>query len=451
MKDLTKGNTTKLILGFALPILIGYLLQLTYSLVDTRIVGSTLGESSLAAVGATSSVSGLIIGFLQGMTNGFAVIVSQHFGAKDYKRVKKSVALSVGIGLLCSIVLTVGSLIFLKPLLVLLNIPADVLDLSSQYISVIFAGMTISMLYNVCASVLRAIGDTVTPLIFLSISVVLNIFGDLYFITELHMGVRGAAAATVLAQFIALVACVIYMWKKYDLLRFGLRDMKPESALIRPLTSSGLSMGFMSSFVALGTVALQTSINSLGTDYIVIHTAARKITEIFMLSFVVLGTTMATFCGQNKGADRYDRIREGVRNSILISFAWCAFVVLLSFTVSPWMISAVTATTKPFIISQASLYLKVDTSFYFVTAVICIVRNAMQGIGDHLTPVISSFIELAGKVVIAAFLVPKLGYLGVILAEPIVWFLMVIPLLIQLFRNPIFNAREFLFHRNKKD
>lgn len=438
MKDLTKGNVSKILFTFAVPILIGNILQLTYSLVDTRIVGSCLGEGALAAVGATSSLSSLLLGFLQGLTNGFAVIVARFFGASDEKSLKKCVAASFSIGIIFSILLTLISLVFLNPLLHILNTPEEVFQLSYKYISVIFLGMTASMLYNICASILRAIGDSITPLIFLALSVGLNIFLDLFFVLTLHLGVAGAAWATVASQFVSFLACFIYMIKRYELLRIHIADFKHFSYdMIKQMLLSGLSMGFMSSFVNFGTVALQTSINHLGTDLIVAHTAARKISELYMLIFSVFGTTMATFCGQNLGANQIERIKEGIKKAILYTWVWCLGAIILTYTAAPFLIYAVTGSHKAVIISNASAYLKFDTLFYFVTAIICIVRNAMQGIGIYATPLISSAIELIGKVVIASFLVPILAYQGVILAEPIVWFLMVIPLLIKLFRTPI--------------
>ena len=443
MKDLTKGNISRQLFAFAIPLFLGSILQLTYSLVDTRIVGSTLGESALAAVGSTTSLSNLLIGFLMGLTNGFAVIAAQRFGAGNYKELRKSVALSVTLGLIMSLILTVLSLVFLYPLLHVMNIPEAVIPQSASFISIIFAGMTIMMLYNVCASVLRAIGDSVTPLIFLAVSVVLNIFGDLFFILVLHSGVRGAAIATVLSQFVALICCAAYMWNKYEFLRFSLKDIQFDKEMIHNLLSCGFSMGFMSSFVALGTVALQTSINKLGTDIIVAHTAARKITELYMLAFSVMGTTMATFCGQNLGAGEVGRIKEGIKKAIIITWACSMIAIVLSYTIAPQLIYAITGSNNSVVINNASLYLKIDTLLYFVTALICVIRNAMQGIGDHITPIVSSFIELAGKVVIAAFLVPRLHYMGVILAEPIVWILMVIPLILQILRTPILkNGKE---------
>ena len=443
MKDLTKGNITKLLFAFAIPVLIGCILQLTYSLVDTRIVGSALGESALAAVGATSSLSSLLIGFLQGLTNGFAVIAAQFFGAQDFKGLKRCVAASLSLGCAIAIFITAAALIFLHPLLMLLNTPADVIDLSGDYISIIFAGLIISMLYNVCSALLRAIGDSITPLIFLAVSVVLNIFLDLLCIFPLAMGVRGAAAATVISQLIAMLACFFYMMKRYEILRLHREDFNGISGeLTKDLLSCGLSMGFMSSLVNLGTVALQTSINTLGTDIIVAHTAARKISELFMLIFSVFGTTMATFCGQNLGAGEIRRIREGIKKSVLYSWIWCLGVIVVTWLAAPDLIYLVTGSSNPVVIKNAVAYLRFDTLFYFVTALICVIRNAMQGIGDHITPLVSSSLELVGKVVFALIFVPLLGYRGVILAEPVSWFIMVVPLLIQICRTPILKEKR---------
>lgn len=443
MKDLTKGNITKLIFAFAIPILIGNVLQLTYSLIDTRIVGSALGDNALAAVGAASSLSSLLIEFLMGLTNGFAVIAAQFFGAQDFKGLKRCVASSLVLGIGISIVLTAFSLIFLTPLLKFLNTPANVMKEAYDYIFIIFAGMSITMLYNVCSSILRAIGDTVTPLIFLAISVVLNIFGDLLCIFPLQMGVKGAAIATVFSQFIAMFSCFVYMIKRYEILHLHREDFGDFSKeLLSRLFSCGLSMGFMSSLVNLGTVALQTSINTLGAEIIVAHTAARKLTELFMLIFSVFGATMATFCGQNLGAGEIGRIKEGLQKTILYAWIWCAGVVLVTYLAAPSFVYLVTGTKNPVIIENAAAYLKFDTLFYFITALICIIRNAMQGIGDHITPLISSSLELIGKIVFALLLVPELKYKGVILAEPVVWFIMVIPLLVQIVRTPILKEKE---------
>lgn len=437
MRDLTKGRPVKMILLFTLPILIGCILQLTYSLVDTRIVGSVLGDTALAAVGATTSLSHLVLTFLQGLTNGFAVIIARFFGAGDEKGLKRAVAGAAGLSLTISLSVTVLIFVFLHPIFRILHIGTDIYEMSYAYISVIFVGMTISMLYNLCAAMLRAIGDSVTPLIFLGISVVLNVFGDIFCIAVLQMGVRGAALATVLAQLGATAACLIFIYKKYPILHVKRSDFEESRQLLKELLSCGCSMGFMTCLVNIGTVALQTGINTLGNDIIVAHTAARKLTELFMMAFGVLGTTMATYSGQNFGAGRMDRVKEGVRAALMLTFIWCGLVIICSYTMAPVLVQLVTGTKSSEVITNARNYLRFDTVLYPVTAVIVVLRNTMQGIGDHVTPIISSSIECIGKIILVNLLVAPFGYWGIIVAEPITWCFMVIPLIIMYFRNPM--------------
>ena len=438
MKDLTKGKPSVLILTFALPIFLANLLQLTYSIVDTRIVGTFLGENMLAAVGATTTLSNLIIGFLLGLSNGFAIVTAQKFGAKDIRAVKKSFATAIILGVSTALVLTVVGLVFLHPILRFLNIPDELFKESASYISVIIAGLLATFLYDICAAVLRAIGDTITPLIILAISVALNVAGDIFFVVIVKAGVRGAAVATVLAQLIAFIVCAFYMVKKYDILRLSRNDFKGmESAMVKNMLGGGLSMGFMSSLVNIGSLTLQTAINKLGQDIIVAHTAVRKISEIFMVMFTVFGQTMATYCGQNIGAGKVDRVKKGIRLSILYTCIWCTLIIIASYTIGGWLVYLVTGSSNDAVIVNATNYLKFDTIFYYVTAVICIVRNAMQGLGEHITPLISSSLEMIGKIIIAATLVPVMGYTGVIIAEPLVWFIMVIPLIVKIYRMPV--------------
>ncbi|MCM1182055.1 MAG: MATE family efflux transporter [Roseburia sp.] len=442
MKNLTSGQPLKLILIFAVPLFIGQLFQLFYSLVDTRIVGETLGEASLAAVGATTALSDMLVGLLNGFTNGAAIIVASFFGAGNERYMRKAAGGTVVLGAGFAVLISVLCLLFLTPILCILNIDADILPEARSYISVILAGLLAATLYNICAAILRAVGDSFTPLIFLMIASFLNIFLDYLFILLLHAGVAGAAYATVISQAFSAALCFVYMRRKYPQLVLGREDLRPSAEIVRRLLPTGISMGFMVSFVNLGTVALQTGINTFGTNIIVAHTAARKATSIFMLPFSVLGTTLATYCGQNLGAGKYSRIRTGIRDTVLLTFAWCVLVILTAYTLSPYLIRMITASEEKEIIDTASLYLRVNTSFYFVPAVICLFRNSMQGFGDSRTPVFSSSLELIGKVAIAFFLAPAIGYMGIIVAEPIVWFVMVIPLIVNMARNPIFKKEE---------
>lgn len=441
MKDLTKGKTLPLILEFALPIAIGNLFQIFYSLADTRIVGQYLGETALAAVGATSSLNNMIIGFLMGMTNGFAIIVSRYYGAKDEKNIRKSVAATFVLGIVMALVFTFFSVVFLRQILGVLNTPQELMEGAYNYFRIILIGMIAAMLYNVCAGLFRAIGDSITPLVFLIISSFMNIGLDLLFVSRLNFGVEGAAAATVLSQIISFVACIIYMIKKYPVLHFGMAELRLEKDMVKAMFGIGCSMGFMNSLINLGSVALQGAINSLkDANYIVAHMAARKITEIFMLPFTVFGSTMATFSGQNLGANKPERIIKGIKQSIIITWIWCAGVIVMSYTVVPYMVQMITATKVQMVIDTASLYLRVNTILYFIVGVICVLRNTMQGIGDSITPVVSSSLELLCKVLIAFLLTPYLGYWAIILSEPVSWVIMVIPLLVGIKKNKFISA-----------
>lgn len=430
MKDLTKGNPARLILAFALPVMIGNLFQLFYNLADTRIVGSFLGDTALTAVGATNSLNSLIVGFLTGLANGFGIITARHYGANDQNQVKKSVASVVVLGGGMAVLLTALSVGFLTPLLRVLNTPEQLIGQSAAYFRVILFGLTASILYNGCAAVLRAVGDTVTPLVFLILSTLLNVGLDLLFVCVLKSGIVGAATATVLSQIVSGVLCVLYIRRKYPILHPARADFRVSPWMAGQMLSAGLSMGFMMSLVNFGSVLLQGAINTFGEATILAHTAARRLTELFMLPFSVFGTTMATFSSQNWGAKKPERIRSGILHSLVISWIWCAVVILAIYTMVPALVRLVTGTSTPEVIETASLYLRIDGLFYFVTAGICVLRNSLQGMGDMVTPIFSSLLELFGKLAVVVFLTPRLDYMGVILAEPIVWAIMVIPLIV---------------------
>ena len=443
MIDLTTGNPIKQMIKFALPVCLGNIFQLFYSLADTRIVGSTLGESSLASVGATTSISTLLIGFLSGMTNGFSIVVAQQFGEKNEKKIKKTVAASLFLGLIISVIISIISISFLDEILKILNVSEELYNESTLYIKVILLGITATMFYNAFAGILRAIGDTLAPLMFLIIACGLNIFLDLFFILKLDLSVSGAGLATVISQGFSVLLCIIYMWKKYPIFRVEKKDFFIKLELLKRLFYSGFSMAMMMSLVFFGTLALQTAINTFGTNIIVAHTASRKLTEFFMLPFSVFGITMATYCGQNKGANEPERIKKGIWEALFITWGWSVIVIILSYTIAPFLIYMVTGTTNREIILTSQKYLRINTIFYFVPATISILRNAMQGIGDHFTPIFSSGLELIGKISVVIFLVPSLEYFGIIISEPIVWVVMVIPLVIKIIKNPIFkNERK---------
>lgn len=437
MKDLTKGRIPRLILGFAIPLLIGNLFQLLYNLIDVRIVGETLGGDALAAVGASSPINSLIIGFLNGLTNGFSIVIAKYFGAENTRTMKKAVGATVILGFATAAVLTAASFFVIRPFLVLLQTPDSIIDQSFEYISVILLCMTVPMIYNMLSGILRAIGDTVSSLIFLIISALINVGLDFLFILGFGMGVRGAAVATVISQLLAGIACFVYMMIKYPVMRLKKEDFKLEGGLVSELLSTGISMGFMLSFVAIGTVVLQGAINSLGEETIIAHTAARKISEMFMLPISVFGATAATFSSQNLGAGKYSRILKGMKTSIFITWIWSAVVVLVTYFFSPFLIKLVSGMTDAAIVETASFYLRFDTPFYFVLCILIVMRNAMQGVGDRVSPILSSVVELIGKVAVAFILAPLLDYFGIIISEPLIWILMSALLLIKWHGNPV--------------
>lgn len=430
-KTLTEGTPWKQILLFSIPIFWGNVFQLLYSLVDTKIVGSTLGTEALAAVGSVSTLHTLMTGFLNGLTLGFSLITAMCFGAKNRKRLKKSFAAAISLGVLTTLALVLMLMIFLHPVLNLLHVPQAQFEMAYAYISVLIVGLFATLFYNLCANTLRAIGDALTPLIFLIVATVSNIGLDYLFILGFQMGVQGAAYATVLAQLLSVVLCLIRIFRKFPILHIQKVDFRFDRELIAEMYKSGLSMGLMSCLVGIGTILLQSAINTLGTTVIVAHTAARKVFELVSLPNSVLGSAMATYCGQNYGARRFDRIRQGIRASLIIAAVWAVVVFLICHTIEGKLIQFVASTTNPDVIYWGSTYLKVDMSFIVICGVIVILRNSMQGFGDRVIPVFSSCIELAGKIIFAFVFAPMFAYWGIIWAEPMVWIAMVIPLIVK--------------------
>lgn len=430
-KTLTEGTPWKQILLFSIPIFWGNVFQLLYSLVDTKIVGSTLGTEALAAVGSVSTLHTLMTGFLNGLTLGFSLITAMCFGAKNRKRLKKSFAAAISLGVLTTLALVLMLMIFLHPVLNLLHVPQAQFAMAYAYISVLIAGLFATLFYNLCANTLRAIGDALMPLIFLIVATVSNIGLDYLFILGFRMGVQGAAYATVLAQLLSVVLCLIRIFRKFPILHIQKVDFRFDRELMAEMYKSGLSMGLMSCLVGIGTILLQSAINTLGTTVIVAHTAARKVFELVSLPNSVLGSAMATYCGQNYGARRFDRIRQGIRASLIIAAVWAVVVFLICHTIEGKLIQFVASTTNPDVIYWGSTYLKVDMSFIVICGVIVILRNSMQGFGDRVIPVFSSCIELAGKIIFAFVFAPMFAYWGIIWAEPMVWIAMVIPLIVK--------------------
>lgn len=439
--NLTEGRPVKLILLFAIPVFLGNLFQIGYSLVDTKIVGRILGETALAAVGSVSILYTLLTGFFNGLSLGFGVLTARFYGSGEERKLKENVAGAVTLGFLTAAVIITAVAVLIRPILSLLNVPPQQMEMALSYITLLVWGMFVTLAYNLCANTLRAIGDSLTPLVFLVIAALTNVGLDYLFILVFDMGVRGAAVATLVSQLLSVVLCLIRIWQGFPVLHIAREHFVLSKDRVVLLYQSGLSMGLMSSLVNFGSLVLQSGINQLGTNIIVAHTAARKIFEIWGLPVSVLGSSMATYCGQNYGAGRYDRIRQGMKSVLCIGAVWDGIVFVLAHTVSPYLIRFITSSDNEEIIYWGTMYLRVDMSFLLVCLFIVILRNCMQGFGDHRTPILSSFIELVGKLVFTFVFVRWFGYWGIIWTEPVIWFLMVIPLAVMTLRNPVIKNR----------
>lgn len=438
---LTEGRPIKLILLFAIPVFFGNLFQILYSLVDTKIVGSILGADALAAVGSVSVLYTLLTGFFNGLSLGFSVITSRFYGSGDEKGLKKNVAGAIVLGFITAAVIIVLISLFLRSILGLLHAGGGQADMSRQYISILIWGMFVTIAYNLCANTLRAIGDSVTPLVFLIIASFTNVALDYIFILNFGLGVKGAAIATVVSQFLSAVLCLVHIYRNFPILHLSRADFKLSREQVFSMYQSGLSMGLMSSLVNFGTLVLQSGINQLGTSIIVAHTAARKVFEIWNLPVSVIGSSMATYCGQNYGAKKYDRIRSGIKSALILGICWAGVIFILAHTISRYLIGFIASTDSEEILYWGTKYLEYDMSFLIVCVLIVVLRNSMQGFGDYKTPIVSSFIELVGKLVFTFVFVRIFGYWGIIWTEPVIWCLMVIPLIVMTIKNPIMKKQ----------
>ena len=435
--DLTRGSIMKALLLFAVPLFISNLFQQLYNTADTMIVGNVLGDQSLAAIGSTSAVFELIIGFANGVGSGFGIVIACLWGANDREKLKKAVASSLILSLMLSAVLMIVSFVALKPLLILLKTPADILEEAYGYISIICMAVAITMLYNLGAALLRAIGDSITPLIVLLIASVLNIA---LFMTRFSMGIAGAAVATVIAQGVCCIFCFWFILRRAKVLVPSRKDFSFDSALCRELLEQGFSMGFMLSIVSLGTVALQSSINVLGTQIIAAHTTARKLFGLLTMPFATVAAAIATFTSQNKGAEQYDRIRQGVYQANMLTTIYSVVVTILIFLSAPFLVHVMSGSSDPFILQTGSMYMRINSPFFIVLGVLLNLRNALQGMGRKIIPLFSSIIELVGKVIFASLLIPFMGYLGVCFCEPFVWSCMALQLWFSFYRSEEIRA-----------
>ena len=426
--DMTTGNPVKLILLFSILLLIGNIFQQFYNMVDTIIVGRFIGVEALAAVGTTSSMVFLVNGFVMGLTSGFAVLISQKYGAKDEVGVKEAVASSIILSIIATILVTFISVLSAKPLLTLMNTPSNIMKDASTYIIILYAGNIAIIFYNMMAAILRALGDSKTPLYFLIVSSVLNIILDLVLIINFKMGVAGAAYATVISQGVSAILCVIYTYKRYKILRLKKDDFKVKKKYYRKHLKVGIPMALQFSITSIGIMTVQSAINIFGSTVIASYAASSKVLQLVMQPATTLGVTMATYCGQNIGAKRYDRIKEGVKKCVQISIITSVISAIILIFLGKYFVMMFVSNPDAEILSYAQQVLNISAIFFIPLGLIFVYRNALQGIGDSFIPMMAGVYELVARAIVAFTLPKVLEFMGICLADPVAWFAAVIPL-----------------------
>ncbi len=423
IKDLTVGNPMKLIFGFAISLLWGMLFQQLYNIIDTAIVSWFLGKEAYTGMGTTGAVNFLIMGFCMGVCNGFAIPVAQRFGAKDYNSMRRFVSHAIILCSIFAVIMTVLVSIFCRQILIAMKTPEDVLEYAYRYIIVIFIGIPVTYMYNLLSGIIRALGDSKHPVQFLIIASIINIGMDLLFILPFNMGITGAALATVISQFISGLMCLIFIIRKIDILHLKKEDWKLDRSHFFILFNMGVPMGLQYSITAIGSVILQTAINSLGTDAAAAVTTAGKVGMFFCIPFDALGSTMATYGGQNVGAKKLDHLSQGLVAAVKLGcgYAILAFVVLFFFGRNFSMIFLDAGEVA--CLNNAHKFLILNSAFYIPLALVNIVRFLIQGMGYSMFAILAGVMEMIGRTLIAVFLVPVIGFTAICLASPVAWVL----------------------------
>ena len=428
-RDMTRGNPLKLITLFSIPLLIGNIFQQFYNMADTVIVGQTIGTGALAAVGSTGSISFLVLGFVMGITSGFAVVTAQKFGAGDMSGVRRSIGTSVILSAVLTVVLTAISMTLTRPMLELMDTPSDIIDDAYAYIIVIFGGIFASFFYNILSCVLRALGDSRTPLYFLILASLLNIGLDFFFILSFNMGVAGAAYATVLAQVVSGALCLVYMTKRYPQLKMRREDWRFERRFALDHLKVGLPMALQFSITAVGVMVLQASLNSFGSEVVAAYTAASKVETVFTQPMSTLGVAVSTYAAQNLGAGDYRRIKSGMRSSLILAAGSILLATLAVTLLGRFFVSMFIDQPTEEIFSYAQMYLNTIAVFFVPLALLNLYRYALQGMGSAGITVLAGATELVMRTVACQILPGRFGYLGVCLASPMAWVGACLPLI----------------------
>ena len=421
VKDMTNGSPSKHILGFAVPMLFGMVFQQFYNLVDTIIVGKTLGVEALAGVGATGSINFMIIGFCMGVCNGFVIPVAQCFGAKKPADLRKYVFNGYICSIVFAIVLTLASVIFCRRILIIMNTPADIIDHAYNYIVVIFIGIPTVFLYNMVSGVIRSLGDSKTPVVFLVLSSIINVVLDFFLILVCKMGVAGAGWATVTSQLISGLTCLIYMYKKYDILKGDKSERVLDRRFITNLCMNGVPMGLQYSITAIGSTILQAAVNTLGSTYVAAMTAGSKMFNFTCCPFDALGSTMATYAGQNVGAAKIKRLGQGVRSAMIIGSVYSVLSLIALYFTTDYIALLFVNASETTIIALTRQFILASACFYIPLTGVNVVRFCIQGMGFSVFAISAGILEMIGRAFAAIILIPSIGFMGACLASPIAW------------------------------
>ena len=420
-KDMTKGSPMRLILGFAVPLLFGLIFQQFYSMVDTIIVGQYLGVDALAAVGATGSVNFLIIGFCMGVCSGFAIPVAQEFGARHEENLRRYVANCVWLSIIFAVVMTVVVSILCRPILEVMRTPANIIDSSYSYIFIIFLGIPITYLYNMTAAILRSLGDSRTPVIFLVMAAIMNIFLDLLCIIVFRMGVAGAAVATVVSQAIAGICCLIFMYKKFTILRLSRDEWRWNRQFVGKLCGMGIPMGLQYSITAIGSVVLQSAVNGIGSAAVAAVTAGGKLNLMLVCPFDAMGSTMATYGGQNVGAGELERVDKGLKSCIILGVIYSLIAAAVIYTAGRYLLLLFLDAEETAILDNAYTFIRTNALFFIFLALVNIVRFLIQGMGYSKLAVFAGAFEMLARGLMGFALVPLFGFRAVCFANPLAW------------------------------
>lgn len=425
---MTTGNPVKLIIRFMIPMFLGNLFQQFYNVVDSIVAGQFLGVQALAAIGSTGSLMFFVIGWLNGLTSGFAIMVAQCFGAKKEDRMRHYVAMSVYLSVAFALVMTIGLTLANEPILRLMNYSEEIMPEVKAYMGIIYAGLLVTVAYDALSAFLRALGDSRSPLYFLMISAGINVFLDIVFIVVMGMGVEGCAYATVIAQAISAFCCFIYIVKKYPILHLKKEDFRYSWNSVKKLLGLGIPMALQFSITAIGTIIVQGAVNVYGETYMAGFSAAGKLQNILGTVFVAFGATVATYVGQNRGAGRIDRVREGVRCTQYMILAWSVIAMILMFFFGKYMTCIFVNSSETDVLAVSVEYFHTVFWCYPFLGSIFLYRNTLQGMGYGLVPMMGGIFELAARTIIVLLVAGHTSFRGVCLADPAAWIAALIPL-----------------------